>query len=78
MAFGERVRPIRVWAVTLLPEPDSPTMPRISPGRRSNETPSTACTMPSSVANSTRRSSTESRGSGWARAEGFTPPGSPA
>src|SRR5215207_9787994 len=63
-AFGERVRPMIVWALTLLPEPDSPTMPRISPGFSSKETPSTAPTMPSSVANLTRRSSTESSGSG--------------
>ena len=34
---------------TLLPEPDSPTIPSISPRATSNETPSTALTMPSSV-----------------------------
>ena len=36
-------------AVTLLPDPDSPTMPSVSPGRRSKLTPSTARTMPASV-----------------------------
>src|SRR5262245_11305785 len=40
---------------TLLPEPDSPTMPSVSPGKTSYEMSSTACTMPSSVLNSTTR-----------------------
>ena len=35
--------------VTLFPEPDSPTTPSVSPGRISNDTPSTAFTIPSSV-----------------------------
>ena len=35
--------------VTLLPEPDSPTMPRVSPRSSENVTPDTAFTMPSSV-----------------------------
>ena len=39
--------------VTLLPEPDSPTMPSTSPLVTANETPSTARTMPSSVRNET-------------------------
>ena len=34
---------------TLLPEPDSPTIPSISPSRTSSERPSTALTTPSSV-----------------------------
>ena len=29
-------------AVTLLPQPDSPTMPSVSPGASENDTPSTA------------------------------------
>ena len=33
-------------AVTLLPQPDSPTIARVSPGATSNETPSTARTTP--------------------------------
>ena len=36
-----------VSAVTLLPEPDSPTIPSVSPRAELNETPSTAGTMPS-------------------------------
>ena len=36
-------------AVTLLPQPDSPTTPRVSPPRISKSTPSTALTTPSSV-----------------------------
>ena len=36
-------------AVMLLPQPDSPTMPSVSPGRSSNDTPSTARTTPARV-----------------------------
>src|SRR5690606_32489871 len=43
------------WAVTLLPQPDSPTIPRVSPAFSENETPSTARTRPSSVSNSVTR-----------------------
>ncbi len=57
-AFGPRVKPISVIAVTDLPEPDSPTIATTSPRSTVNETPSTARTTPSSVANETRRSST--------------------
>ena len=39
-----------VSAVTVLPEPDSPTTPSVSPRSSERSTPSTACTMPSSVA----------------------------
>ena len=38
-----------VRQVTLLPEPDSPTMPSVLPSSTVNETPSTALTIPSSV-----------------------------
>ena len=62
-ALGERVRPRIVCAVTLLPEPDSPTIASTSPGASSKETPSTACTRPPSVSKQTRRSSTVS--SAW-------------
>ena len=55
-AFGARVRPISVIAVTDLPEPDSPTIASTSPARSWNDTPSTACTSPSSVRKATRRS----------------------
>ena len=34
---------------TLLPQPDSPTMPSVWPCSTANETPSTALTTPSSV-----------------------------
>ena len=51
-------------AVTLLPEPDSPTIPSTSPRASSKLTPSTARTIPSSVANWTFRSLTSIRRSG--------------
>src|SRR3954453_7150935 len=38
-------------AVTLLPDPDSPTIPRVSPSSRVKDTPSTAFTTPSGVKN---------------------------
>src|SRR6478735_1140466 len=44
---------------TDLPEPDSPTMPRVLPRSRSNESPSAALTMPSTVGKWTFRSRTE-------------------
>src|SRR5439155_18896139 len=56
--FGRRPR-IDI-EVTLLPEPDSPTIPSTSFSWTSNDTPSTAFTTPSSVGNSTWRSRTES------------------
>src|SRR6266851_4746031 len=49
--------------VTLLPQPDSPTIPTTWPGRTSKLTPSTARTVPSSSSKTTLRSRTESRGS---------------
>src|SRR6476469_5098713 len=61
-ALLERVRPMIVCAVTLLPEPDSPTIATTSPGERSNDTPWTACRRPPSVAKETERSRTDSRG----------------
>src|SRR3984957_17602776 len=60
-AFGERVRPISVITVTDLPEPDSPTMATVSPRLTEKETPLTARTRPSSVANETSRSSISRR-----------------
>ncbi len=48
-------------AVTDLPLPDSPTMPSVSPGLISNETPSTAFTMPACVLKTVWRSWTSSR-----------------
>ena len=52
--------PMIVRHVTLLPEPDSPTIPRVSPRSSVNDTPSTAWTMPSSVLKLVLRSSTSS------------------
>src|SRR5262249_29820767 len=63
IALGSRIRRMIDIAVTLLPEPDSPTIPTISRGASVNETPSTARTMPSSVRNETRSSRTSSSGS---------------
>ena len=57
-AYFESVRPMTVSELTLLPDPDSPTIPSVSPGWTVNETPSTALTMPSSVLKWTRRSLT--------------------
>src|SRR6186997_424940 len=56
--------------VVLLPQPDSPTSPRVSPRSISNVTPSTACTsptwrcrmMPSRIGNQTFRPSSRRSG----------------
>src|SRR5260221_10382245 len=82
------MRRISDSAVTDLPQPDSPTMPSVSPAASSNETPSTACTTPSRVKNCVLRSLTSSssgkcsplpngrhlRGGAWQDAE-HTQPG---
>ena len=47
-------------AVTLLPQPDSPTMPSVRPASSVKLTPSTAANSPSSVAKCVRRSRTSS------------------
>ncbi len=52
-----------VSELTLLPDPDSPTMPSVSPGWTLYDTPSTAFTMPSSVLKWTFMSLTSSSGS---------------
>src|SRR5437762_2053754 len=57
-------RPITVSELTDLPEPDSPTIPSVSPGWTEYDTPSTALTRPSSVGKCTRRSLTSRSGSG--------------
>src|ERR1700722_16241519 len=44
-------------AVIVLPQPDSPTMPSVSPSSTCSDTPSTACTMPFLSWISVRRSS---------------------
>src|SRR3954453_20314541 len=61
-AFVKRVSPITVRLDTLLPEPDSPTMPSALPDSTLYEIPSTAFTTPSGVSNCTRRSFTSSSG----------------
>src|SRR6516225_5767706 len=47
-------------AVTLLPQPDSPTSPSVRPFSIESETPSTAWTRPASVSNPTARLSISS------------------
>jgi hypothetical protein len=49
-------------AVTDLPEPDSPTTARVSPGASENEIPSTALTVPRRVKKYVLRSLTSRRG----------------
>jgi hypothetical protein len=48
-------RPMTAMKVWLLPEPLSPTTPRVSPRGMESETPRTALTVPSWVSKSTRR-----------------------
>jgi len=61
-------------AVTLFPQPDSPTIPIVSPRRTSNETPSTARTTPSRVKNRALKSRTDSTMSASATAPDAAPP----
>ena len=60
------LRPMIVRQVTLLPEPDSPTMPSVWPFSTENVTPSTALTTPSSVRKDVLRSLTSRRATGGA------------
>ena len=53
--------------VTLLPQPDSPTIPSTSPGRECEREPVDGVHGPSSVSNRTERSVTSSRGAGHQR-----------
>src|SRR3954467_14580035 len=55
---GGSINPSSDRPVTVLPDPDSPTMPSTSPPPTSNETPSTAFTTPARVKKWTFRSST--------------------
>src|SRR6266568_7084378 len=57
---GSAIRRINERFATDLPEPDSPTMPSVSPCLTSKLTPSTALTTPSSVSKYVRRSLTAS------------------
>src|SRR5919107_1653026 len=54
--------PTMLISETVLPEPDSPTMPTISCGATRKETRSTARTNPCSVRKETERSRTSSKG----------------
>ena len=58
--------------MTLLPEPDSPTIASVSPAATSNDTESTARTVPRSVRKRVDRLRTLRRGAvmGWGRAPG--------
>ena len=61
MAFLLSTSPMTDRQVTLLPEPDSPTMPSVSHFSSEKLTPDTALTIPSSVLNHVWRSLTSSR-----------------
>src|SRR5690606_29169791 len=74
---GESRMPMIAWAVTLLPQPDSPRMARVSPASRWKLTPFTACATPARVRNSTWRSTTSSGGA-EASAPGTAPNASTA
>src|SRR5215472_13457077 len=63
VALGSTISRITDIIVTLLPEPDSPTMPSVSPSATVKDTPSTALTTPSSVRKLTLRLRTSSSGS---------------
>jgi hypothetical protein len=56
--FRDGLRPMIDRQVTLLPEPDSPTIPSVWPFSTEKETPSTALTIPSSVRKDVCRSLT--------------------
>src|SRR5215203_6033328 len=58
MLFASGSSRMMLFAVTLLPLPDSPTMASVSPRLRSKVTPRTACTSPAEVPKEMRRSST--------------------
>src|SRR5262249_45754692 len=67
-------------AVTLLPQPLSPTMPSVAPGYKSRLTPSTALTVPSSWAKQVFRLRTDrsgARGSAAIGIGGLTKPVAP-
>src|SRR4051812_7537516 len=59
MALVLRCRPRMAELETDLPEPDSPTIPRVLPFSRLNERPSVALTTPSTVGKWTLRSRTD-------------------
>ena len=71
---GMSISFITVFAVTLLPQPDSPTTPSVSPASIVMSTPSTACSQPSSVLKWVLRPLISSRA--MSLAPGRAPPGS--
>ena len=56
---GMGINLIKESMVTDFPQPDSPTIPRVSPFLRSKEIPSTALTVPQRVVKCVRKSSTD-------------------
>ncbi len=76
MRPGGSIRPRIEKPVTLLPEPDSPTSPTISPASSENDTSLTARRGPRRVANSVERPSTASSGALIASASGSSGRGS--
>src|SRR5262249_51315069 len=64
IAFGSRINRITAIIETVLPEPDSPTIPTTSSTSTVSERPSTARRIPASVRNETERSRTSRSGSG--------------
>jgi hypothetical protein len=67
--------PMIVRQVTLLPQPDSPTMPRVCPFSTEKETPSTARTIPSSVWKEVCRSLTSRSANGLGEPDPWVDPG---
>jgi hypothetical protein len=70
LAWVPLCSPRIAWLVTDLPDPDSPTMPRVVPRSNVKLSPSTAWTSPSSVGNCTRRSRTSTNAVGGPPATG--------
>src|SRR5947209_11847513 len=66
---GGSIRPSSESPVTVLPEPDSPTIPSTSPRPTANDRPSTAFTTPARVKKWTFRSSTERTSLMWSALE---------
>ncbi len=67
---GCGIRPMMESAVMLLPQPNSPTMPRVRPGATEKLTPSTARSSPPSTPKYVRRSFTSKSGRVSAAAAG--------
>src|SRR5215831_11657914 len=66
LALGSRMSCMSDIIETLLPEPDSPTMPSTSPSSTVKDRPSTAVTVPRRLRKRTVRSRTSRNGSGTA------------